>query len=86
MADDTRELSNKFRLAGMGFELLGAVGGGCLLGWYIDHKFGTSYGLLTGALLGIVGGMYNVVKQSLKIVQSGQNLHNEPDDDVGNAD
>ena len=63
---------SKFRLAGMGLELAGAVIGGCAIGWYIDWKFGTRYGLMTGALIGIVGGMYNLIKHALKTIKDEQ--------------
>lgn len=53
-------------LAGVGFELAGAVGGLCLLGYWIDRKFDTSpWFLISGAIIGIVGGLYNVVRKSL---------------------
>lgn len=53
-------------LAGIGFELVGAVVGLTLIGYWWDRHFGSSpWGLLTGAVLGLVGGMYNLIRQSL---------------------
>jgi len=75
--------ATKFRLAGMGMELAGAVVGGCLIGYWVDYQFKTRYGLITGALLGIFGGMYNLLKQSLKIVREEQKQSNEPKNDLG---
>ncbi len=78
-----RNVSNKYRLAGMGMELVAAVLGGCLIGWYIDKRFGTRHGLLIGALIGIVGGMYNLLKRSLKMIKDEQKRFDESKNDVG---
>lgn len=77
-----RNASRKFRLAGLGLELAGAVIGGCLIGWYIDRQFETRYGLITGALIGIVGGMYNLLKQSLKTIKDEQKRSDDSKDAV----
>ncbi|HSG39968.1 MAG TPA: AtpZ/AtpI family protein [Thermoanaerobaculia bacterium] len=54
------------RLVSIGFELAAAIGGFTLVGYWWDRHFGsTPWGVLTGALLGLVGGMYNLVRQSL---------------------
>lgn len=53
-------------LASSGFELAAAVGGFAALGWWIDRQRGSSpWGLLIGAGLGLVGGLYNLVKAAL---------------------
>ena len=77
-----RNAPSKFRLAGMGLELAGAVIGGCAIGCYIDWKFDTRYGLMTGALVGIVGGMYNLLKQALKTIKDEQKRIDESKDAV----
>ncbi len=77
-----RNAPSKFRLAGMGMELTGAVIGGCVIGWYIDKHFGTRYGLMTGALIGIVGGMYNLIKQAFKTIKDEQKRIDESKDSV----
>ena len=77
-----RNAPSTFRLAGMGLELAGAVIGGCVIGWYVDYKFETRYGLMTGALIGIVGGMYNLIKQALKTIQDEQKRSDESKDIV----
>jgi ATP synthase protein I len=52
---------------GVGMELAGAVGVLALLGWGVDQWLGTKpWGLLTGGSIGIVGGMYNLIKQAIK--------------------
>ena len=53
-------------LSGIGFELVAAVAGFTLIGYWWDRHFGSRpWGLLTGAVLGLIGGMYNLIRQSL---------------------
>ncbi len=50
-------------MAGMGFELAGAVTGFSFLGLWIDRHWGTEpWGLLICAAIGVVGGLYNFVR------------------------
>jgi F0F1-type ATP synthase assembly protein I len=54
----------------MGMELAAAIIGLTLVGWWVDWKFGTApTGLIVGAVLGIVGGMYNFIRQALAMSQ-----------------
>lgn len=54
------------QLTGIGFELAGAVAGFTLAGVWWDHHYGTGpWGVLIGAVLGLVGGMYNLIRKSL---------------------
>lgn len=54
------------RLAGSGIELAAAVGGFAVVGHLVDRFRGSHpKGLLIGAVLGLVGGMYNLIKASL---------------------
>jgi F0F1-type ATP synthase assembly protein I len=54
------------KLSGLGIELVAAIGGFTLAGYFWDRHFGTGpWGLLIGALLGLIGGMYNLIRQSL---------------------
>ena len=76
MPNNTRYPSRKessgpwFRLAGLGAELAGAVLGFTLIGLAIDRQFGSQpWGLLIGALLGLVGGLYNFFRTSLRILE-----------------
>ena len=56
-----------WRLAGLGIELAGAVGGFCLLGYWIDRHYDTQpWGLLIGAICGLVGGFHNFIRSTLK--------------------
>jgi hypothetical protein len=55
-----------WRLASTGVELAGAVAGGCLLGYWVDWHFGTGrWGLIIGASLGIIGGLYNMIRKAV---------------------
>lgn len=64
------------RYAGLGIELAAAVGLLALGGWWVDGRFGTApWGLVVGALLGLVGGMAHLVRTamgSVRAVDRGQ--------------
>ena len=64
MAD--RRFPGWVRYSGVGLELAGAVAGLALLGYWIDGRYGTApWGMLVGVVIGIVGGLYNLVRESL---------------------
>jgi len=66
MPEKPKQASSWIQLSGIGFELVGAVVGFTLVGYWWDRHFGTSpWGLLTGVTLGLVGGMYNLIRKSL---------------------
>lgn len=68
MADDSKQSSNPpwTRLTGIGVELAAAVIGFTLAGYWWDRHFHSSpWGLLIGIALGLVGGTYNLIRQSL---------------------
>jgi F0F1-type ATP synthase assembly protein I len=61
------------RYSGTGLELAGAVAGFALVGYWVDRHYGTEpWGIVSGLVLGIVGGLYNLVKQSLQAVQEAK--------------
>lgn len=63
---DGRGGANWTRLAGIGFELVAGVGAFILVGYWWDRHFGTGpKGVVVGAVLGLIGGMYNLIRQSL---------------------
>jgi F0F1-type ATP synthase assembly protein I len=66
-----RRVQGWVRLTGIGVEFAAAVGAFCALGWWIDHhwKIEQHWGLLSCAILGLVGGMYNLVRQALAAVK-----------------
>jgi ATP synthase protein I len=54
------------RMLGVGFELAAAVAGFTLIGYWVDRHFGYGpWGVIVGAVLGLVGGMYNLIRESL---------------------
>ena len=60
------------RYSGVGLELAGAMAGLAFIGYWIDRRFGTGpWGILGGVIVGLVGGLYNMVKQSLEAVREG---------------
>jgi F0F1-type ATP synthase assembly protein I len=64
-----KEQADWRRLLPLGFELFGAVLGFSLLGFWIDRHYGTRpWGLLTCAVLGLVGGLYNLIRTSLSVL------------------
>ncbi len=66
-SSEKNEGSQKWlRHGSKGFELAAAVGGLMFVGWWIGGHYGnTELGILIGAVLGIVGGMYNLIRRSL---------------------
>jgi len=51
------------RLAGLGFELAAGVAGLAFFGYWIGRYYGNgALGLLIGAAVGIIGGMYNLIR------------------------
>lgn len=55
------------RYASVGVELAAAVVVGCLLGYWVDRRLDTlPWGLLTGAAIGVIGGLYNLIRPALK--------------------
>lgn len=68
----------------IGFDFAAAVAGLTLLGWAFDRFQGTEpWGLLTGACLGIVGGLYNSLKAAGVIGRRRSGGSTEPDHEDG---
>jgi len=66
MPEERRSGGGGSNLAGAGFEFVGAVVGFTFFGYLWDRFFGTRpWGLLIGALLGLIGGTYNLIRESL---------------------
>jgi F0F1-type ATP synthase assembly protein I len=77
---DDRRFPGWVRYSGVGLELAGATAGLALLGYWIDGKYGTTpWGILGGVIIGIVGGTYNLVRESLNAVREAKD-----DDDRAN--
>ena len=57
---------NLWRMAHMGLEFAGAALILALIGYYIDYQAGTApWGVATGLLVGVVGGLYRFIKEAL---------------------
>ena len=57
----------------IGLELAGAIGGLAFVGYWIDGRFGTTpWGMLGGTVIGLVGGLYNLVRESLNAVREAK--------------
>lgn len=68
--DDDRRRG--LRLAGVGMELAAAVLGLTLIGYWVDRRFGTApWAVIIGALVGLIGGMYNFLREALGAVKRG---------------
>lgn len=66
MTENPQQSPSWMKLSGIGVELVGAVVGLTLMGYWWDRHFHTGpWGLLIGIALGIVGGTYNLIRQSL---------------------
>lgn len=66
MPEEPKPRTNLARLSGIGFELVAAVVGFTLVGLWVDRHYGTDpWGILIGLALGLIGGMYNLIRQSL---------------------
>ncbi len=61
-----RTTGGALRLAGAGMELAGTIVVAFLLGYWIDLRFGTDpWGKVILALIGVVGGLYNLIRQAV---------------------
>jgi F0F1-type ATP synthase assembly protein I len=61
------------RYSGVGLELAGATAGLALVGYWIDGRFGTQpWGILGGVVIGLVGGLYNLVRESLEAARDAK--------------
>lgn len=80
MAGSGRNRPEWIRHSGIGIEFAAAVGGFAAVGYWIDRTYGSApWGVIVGAALGLIGGMYNLVKASLKAFQDQNSDGNSKD-------
>jgi F0F1-type ATP synthase assembly protein I len=71
LPDEQKSATDWSKLSGIGFELAAAVGGFTFAGYLWDRHFGSiPWGTLTGAVLGLIGGMYNLIHQTLRATRT----------------
>ena len=64
----------------MGVEFSAAVIGFTLVGYWIGRYYGASrWGVLIGAVLGIVGGGYNLIRQSFAATKEAEEQRDRTD-------
>jgi len=72
------------RHSGVGLELAGATAGLAVVGYWIDHRFGTQpWGILGGVIIGLAGGLYNLVRESLEAVREAKTEDQIANDERG---
>jgi hypothetical protein len=65
--------SSRPLLSSIGFEVVGTVAGGALVGYWIDRHYKSApWGLLIGSVLGLLAGLYNLVREALRINRGPQ--------------
>ena len=75
------------RHAGIGLELAGATAGLALVGYWIDGRFGTKpWGIVAGVVIGLVGGLYNMVRESLEAVREARTEDKAASDEAANEE
>ncbi len=71
MAEEPKSAGDWSRLSGLGFELVAAILGFTLVGYFWDGHFKTSpWGTLTGVVLGLIGGTYNMIRRLQTVTRS----------------
>ena len=73
---------------GIGLELVASVAVFTAFGWWVDRRFDTApWGVLIGAGLGLVGGMYSMVRSALAATRSPRgDAGPAQDDDEGTTE
>lgn len=68
------------RFTGVGVEFAAAVGGFAAVGYWLDLKYGCQpWGVLIGAALGLIGGTYNLIRESLAAFRLADKKHERTD-------
>ena len=66
MANKAGDRPSWLRFSGIGIEFVAAIAGFALVGYWVDRHWDTKpWGLVIGAVLGLLGGMYTLIRESL---------------------
>ena len=80
MSGKTKHQRTWVRFSGIGVEFSAAVIGFTLVGYWIGRYYGAGrWGVLIGAGLGIVGGGYNLIRESIAATKEAEEQRNRPD-------
>ncbi len=70
----------RWQMTSSGLELVGVMGVLAGIGYYLDGRFGTApWGVIVGALVGIVGGLYRMVREASRMVRRDRDHDRDPD-------
>ncbi|HVT60140.1 MAG TPA: AtpZ/AtpI family protein [Thermoanaerobaculia bacterium] len=73
MSDKQRQPWSTARAYGIGFELVCAVAGFTVIGFWIDRHFNSRpWGTLIGLALGCIGGFYNLLRDTSRAFGRGE--------------
>ncbi len=87
MSNTKRDRPSWIRHSGVGIEFAAAVAGFSLVGYWIDGRYDTGpWGLLIALALGLIGGTYNLVRQSLAAFDSSKPRKKSEDQDKTGKD
>ncbi len=79
MSDGKAPRPGWIRFSGMGIEFAGAVIGFTAVGYWVgSHYDSERTGVLIGAIVGIVGGGYNLIRESLVVSRKANRRGSEP--------
>jgi F0F1-type ATP synthase assembly protein I len=82
--------SGGVQMASSGFDLAVVICGFTAIGWWLDRKYGWApWGVLTGAILGIVGGLTNFLRAAtaqMRSIAAEEKAEHEPGAKGGTRD
>jgi F0F1-type ATP synthase assembly protein I len=92
MARSSRDAGGRewFKYAGLGFEFAGVVGVSFYIGYLADNHWDCApRGLLIGGGIGLIGGVYHLIKEGNKMMRtldSGTSASRDEPDDTERTD
>lgn len=81
--NEKRKSPSWIRFSGVGVEFAAAVAGLAFFGFWIDLKFQSKpWGLIIGTALGLIGGTYNLIRQTKSAFAPPESAKKKSDKDV----